>query len=579
MINTLNDTPQQFGAFFSDARLRPYAALVLRRLSEGHICADFSGTDLNAAAAAGLPHVGRAGERQPFILHNEKLYLQRYFHYESVILRRIRAFIRSGNQQLEERAAQLADQKDLVLRIFSADTLPGTEQVNWQLAAVICGFLNDFTIITGGPGTGKTTTVARLLTVLYAADPALRVALAAPTGKAALRMAESLQQAGAGAAGSLADKFAELQPQTVHRLLGYRPGSPYFRHDAEHPLPFQVIIVDEASMLDAALFAKLLSAVGEGCRLILLGDKDQLASVEAGSLLGDLCQTTGAVNRVGTASAAVLEAFDLRAPAAEAGTVLAGHIIELQHSRRFSADAGIGLLSKAVISGAVDVLAALIGAGGNEQVLIDTQYSSDVFEDFVEQYMDFIRAAAPLEALQALNRVRILCAVHGGEQGVARVNRRVEELLRQKKLLGAGDFYANRPVMVTGNNYELGLFNGDIGIVRPDADGELKVWFEDGSGGVRGLLPAYLPEVTTVFAMTIHKSQGSEYDQVMVMLPAVANERLMTRELLYTAVTRARKRVIIQAAGEMIIRTSSAAVSRASGIKERLNEIENGLIP
>jgi exodeoxyribonuclease V alpha subunit len=435
------------------------------------------------------------------------------------------------------------------------------------------GALNDFTIITGGPGTGKTTTVARLLAIMYATDPQLRVALAAPTGKAAVRMAESLRNARLNKGQHLAAHFAELQPMTVHRLMGYIPNSPYFRHDKSHPLPYQVVIVDEASMLDAALFAKLLLAVGDETRLILLGDKDQLASVEAGSLLGDLCQLEDTVNEFPQGHQELLGAFGIgETAAADLGSALAGHVIELLRSRRFSSQAGIGQLSRAIIANDQGLLETLITAG-NEQICFDINYEGWVFEDFARLYGAYIKAEDPLSALQAFNRVRILCAVHGGEQGVNRTNRRVEEYLRQQQLLNSGgEFYINRPVMVTGNNYELELFNGDIGIVRPDADGVLKVWFEDGLGGVRDLLPAYLPEIATAYAMTIHKSQGSEYDQVLVILPGAANERLMTRELLYTAVTRARQQVLIQGSRELIFATAAASVQRTSGIKERFNE-------
>jgi exodeoxyribonuclease V alpha subunit len=453
--------------------------------------------------------------------------------------------------------------------------LPPEEKLNWQLAAAVCGALNDFTIITGGPGTGKTTTVARLLAMLYNLEPELKVALAAPTGKAALRMAESLKNAKLDTSPVIAAKFDGLEPMTVHRLLRYIPDSPYFRHNAANPLPYGLVIVDEASMLDAALFSKLLDAVAEGARLILLGDKDQLASVEAGSLLGDLCRLPGVVNNFDQSRADLINNFTAGFQA-DAGPLpaLAGHVVELKRSRRFSSLAGIGLFSKAVLQNDRPVLENIIREAGNEQVVLDSDYAEDLFQSFIKGFETYITESDPYTALKKFNDIRILCAVRNGEQGVDRVNRRVEDFLRKKGLLnGNGETYLNRPVMVTGNYYELGLFNGDVGIMRPDAAGVLKVWFEDGQGGVRDLLPAYIPYLATVFAMTIHKSQGSEYDHVLILFPKAADERILTREILYTAVTRARKKAIIQVSPEQLLTMAATGVHRASGIKERINEI------
>jgi len=295
-MQTTNDVHQQFAGFFKDPKLKPFAYLVSKKLSEGHICLDLSeldgATDINGLAQS--EQVAAAGGRQPFILHNNRLYLERYFAYESMIIDRILAFLKESVDLYQERTASLREHHDLIKQLFDdtedLSALPAEEQVNWQLAAVVSGVLNSFTIITGGPGTGKTTTVARLLAVLYTLNPDMSVALAAPTGKAAMRMGESLKSARLNVADAIVNKFQDLLPTTVHRLLKTIPDTPYFRHNAAQPLLQDVVIVDEASMLDAALFAKLLDAIGPGTRLILLGDKDQLASVEAGSLLGDLCQ-------------------------------------------------------------------------------------------------------------------------------------------------------------------------------------------------------------------------------------------------------------------------------------------------
>lgn len=581
MIQTNNDVHGQFAGFFRDKALYPFAYLVSKRLAEGHICLDLDevGADIDPSILPQLPMVAEPGGRQPFILQHNRLYLERYHRYETKILNRLSQFLHSEKKSAQQRISAIQHHTDLIRKLFPMETvdtaLPPEEKLNWQLAAAVCGTLNDFTIITGGPGTGKTTTVARLLAVLYTLEPELKVALAAPTGKAALRMAESLKNAKLDTSPEMTSKFDGLEPMTVHRLLRYVPDSPYFKHNAANPLPYGLVIVDEASMLDAALFSKLLDAVADGARLILLGDKDQLASVEAGSLLGDLCRLPGVVNGFDQSRTDLISNFT-DGFQEEAGSLpaLAGHVVELKRSRRFSSLAGIGLFSKAVLQNDRAVLENIIGKGGNEQVVLDSNYDEELFQSFVKGFEAYLNESDPYTALKKFNDIRILCAVRNGEQGVDRVNRRVEDVLRKKGLLnGSGEIYLNRPVMVTGNYYELGLFNGDVGIMRPDSTGVLKVWFEDGQGGVRDLLPAYIPYLATVFAMTIHKSQGSEYDQVLILFPNAADERILTREILYTAVTRARQKAYIQVNPEQLLTMAATGVHRASGIKERINEI------
>ena len=581
MIQTNNDVHGQFANFFRDQALYPFAYLISKRLAEGHICLDLDEltSEIDPSVLQDLPMVAEPGSRQPFILQNNRLYLERYHRYETKILNRLSAFLKSEQIVAQGRIAAIQQHADLIRKLFPLETdnvaLPPEEKLNWQLAAALCGALNDFTIITGGPGTGKTTTVARLLAILYILEPELKVALAAPTGKAALRMAESLKSAKLDISPEIAAKFDVLEPMTVHRLLRYVPNSPYFKHNSANPLPYGLVIVDEASMLDAALFSKLLDAVADGARLILLGDKDQLASVEAGSLLGDLCRLPGVVNSFDQSRTDLISNFTQGFQADPVTrSALAGHVVELKRSRRFSSLAGIGLFSKAVLQNDRPVLEDIIKGAGNEQVELDSNYTEELFQSFVKGFEAYITEPDPYTALKKFNDIRILCAVRSGEQGVDRVNRRVEDLFRKKGLLnGNGEIYLNRPVMVTGNHYELGLFNGDVGIMRPDAAGVLKVWFEDGQGGVRDLLPAYIPYLATVFAMTIHKSQGSEYDQVLIMFPKAADDRILTREILYTAVTRARQKAFIQVSPEQLLTMAGTGVHRASGIRDRINEI------
>ncbi len=594
-MHTLNDVHQQFAAFFKSEKLQPFAYLVSKKLGEGHICLRLD--DLDDEIAELPPHYRnisekrhnlqneplvalQPGDRQPFVLYNNQLYLQRYFMYETLILNRIMDFVQTEASVQHERSKSLRTHAALISDMFAADLgVPESAgRANWQLAAALSAVLNNFSIITGGPGTGKTTTVAKILAILYAIHPELKVALAAPTGKAAARMAESLKSASVPVNVNIAAKFKGLEPSTLHRLLGYISGSSCFKHDHSNPLNYDVVIVDESSMIDAALFAKLLDAVDPNTRLVLLGDKDQLASVEAGSLFGDLCQARDTLNLFSEERAALINSFngDRYSHIAEPNITPASahplfqHVIELKHSHRFNDDQGIGKFSKAVIRGDEDTLKAFTSSQNDGQVLIDTGYSQKLFEEFADGYAEFIREKDVGQALQKMNKLRVLCAVREGEQGLYSVNRRIEKYLEQKKLIRLnGEFYENRPVIVTGNNYTIGLFNGDTGIVRPDDNGAMKVWFDDGAGGIKPVLPGYISRAETVFAMTIHKSQGSEFNRVLVILPADGNMALLTRELLYTAVTRARSTVYLQGTEAVILKASSRFVKRASGIAAR----------
>lgn len=587
-MHTFNDVHQQFAAFFKSDTLQPFAYLVSKKLAEGHICVRLDDladeiTDLpqhykniseRRDALKEEPLVAAApGYRQPFVLHNGSLYLQRYFEYETLILNRIRGLIKAEDAVLQERQEALMLHARYIRELFGLHAEMNKDsgndgRVNWQLTAALSAVLNNFSIITGGPGTGKTTTVAKILAILYTINPALKVALAAPTGKAAVRMAGALSSA----------SVKSLQPSTLHRLLGYIPNSSSFRHNQSNPLNADVIIVDESSMIDAALFAKLLDAVGPDTRLILLGDKDQLASVEAGSLFGDLCQAQHPLNMFTEERAAFINSFipDLSSHimmphiSPGSGHPLFQHIIELKHSHRFNAQKGIGKFSKAVIENNRDILQAFIAPGAaDEQIWIDPVYSPQLFEEFADGYADFIGEKDIRAALQKMNRLRVLCAVREGEQGVYSVNRRIERYLEQKKLIRPNsEFYENRPVIITSNNYTVGLYNGDTGIVRADEKGVPKVWFDDGEG-VKPVLPAYTGRAETVFAMTIHKSQGSEFDKVLVILPADTGMTLLTRELLYTGVTRARLEAGIQATGDVLLTASERFVKRTSGIAAR----------
>jgi exodeoxyribonuclease V alpha subunit len=601
-MSTINDVHQQFAEYFKAPAIKPYLFALSQKMSEGHICIpvdNLDTTDLPEGyqhtppdKTALLQHdlVGTGAAYKPFILHQDKLYLQRYFNYETQLLNRIHALTQLTDWELSARMLALKGLQPFIEQLFSGNIAQGPD---WQLAAAMIAVLQNFTIITGGPGTGKTTTVAKILAILFSLQPDLKVALAAPTGKAAARMAESLMQTKIVIPDAVRAQFNRLQPATLHRLLGWNAGNPYFKHNAENPLPHDLIIIDESSMIDVAMFAKLLAAVGKGSRIILLGDKDQLASVEAGSLFGDLCKAPAALNVFSETMRHFMNDFikdpsQQITPEYSAGNsrhTLFQHIVELRYSHRFKDDQAIGKISKAVIQNDVPALQSFLEHNLFKEVQIDASYDSGVFDTFIEGYVAICESEQPWEetsikkALNHLNTLRILCAVKEGEQGVNRLNSRVEAYLVNKKCIQMDtEFYEHRPIMVTKNNYALGLYNGDIGILRKDANGIMRAWFienaADGTIQLKSVLPGFITRMQTVFAMTIHKSQGSEFEKALVILPQSGRQDLLTRELLYTGITRAKEKVIIQSSKETFMEAAKAFVERGSGVTDRLRNKE-----
>lgn len=594
-MNITDDIHRQFAEFFEEPAIWPYAYLLSQKLTEGNICISVDDVPENlnstpysksitAKELISLKHLVSKQDvlTTPFILHNDRLYFQRYFKYETSIIHKLNDLIAAEKTVLANRISQLESQRTLIQSLktdYKLDNLTTKEKVDWQLVAVTQALLNNFTIITGGPGTGKTTTLAKLLIVLYALEPNAKVALAAPTGKASMRMLESLKSSTLNFTEETKAKIGQLVPSTIHSLLGYKRESVNFKHNAENPLPYDWVVVDEASMIDVPMFSKLLAAIGDNTRIILLGDKDQLASVEAGSLLGDLCQTLPSLNQFSNETAQWINTFitdDDRKINAEfindTKQLLAGHIIELKYSHRFNSQGAIGKVSRAVIEGKVDEVKALIQNAQGTNVIVDQKNDPALLENFVAGYEAYINEHDKAEALKKLNQLRVLVAVRQGPRGLYAINKAIELHLRKKALIKPDDeFYENRPIMITRNMYDLGLLNGDTGIMRKDASGNMKVWFEDGQGGIKSVLPAYLNYSETAFAMTIHKSQGSEFDHVMVILPEGTSNALLTRELLYTGITRAKSSITIQGEMATIEHAVNSCVKRISGITGRID--------
>ncbi|UFS70143.1 exodeoxyribonuclease V subunit alpha [Geomonas sp. RF6] len=521
--------------------------------------------------------VGSPGEFRPLVLDEDgRLYLYRYWKYERDLVRVIR-----------EKSACLEDGVDEPLlaagvgRLFPAS--PG--EVDWQKLTALAAVRKRFSVISGGPGTGKTSTVVKILALLLeqAAGKKVRIALAAPTGKAAARLKDSIR----GMKEKL-DTSAEIRAlipeevSTIHRLLGVRAGSFRFRHSEDNPLPFDVVIIDEASMVALPLMAKLATALKPDARFILLGDRDQLASVEAGAALGDIC---GGGRREPFSEA--FSAFAERVagevlPPYEPGSCLTDSLVVLKKNYRFGSESGIGASARAVNAGEGRSALSLLREGRDDvrwqAVPAPERLKKSLTEQVITGYRGYLCASTAEEALRRFDSFRILCALRQGPYGVTGMNDLVEEILSEKGLIQKGSrWYSGRPIMITVNDYNLKLFNGDIGIVLPDQEGEgaLRVFFPSPDGGVRKVSPVRLPAHDTVFAMTVHKSQGSEFDKVLMVLPAHETEAL-TRELIYTGITRAKSSVEIWGDEEVFLGAVSRKVDRKSGLRDALWTVAEG---
>ena len=593
----IQETDYQFARFFPDKAIQPFAFLLSQKMREGHICIpvtkDAKETELGEISLSNLQKVNNrflafTDANVPFVFHEPYLYLQRYYRYETQVIEWIKERLQISADKKEYYKTLLEPCRALIAAQaadYSLEGLTDEEKTDWQLIAVIRSLMNEFSIITGGPGTGKTTTLSKLLLILYTLNINSTVALAAPTGKASMRMLESLRDKSKSFPKEILEKIKALKPYTLHRLLVNQPNSIHFKHNKENPLPFDWLIIDEASMIDLPIFAKLLSACGPSTRLLLLGDKDQLASVEAGSLFGDLCTAAGEMNRFSAEDRMWMNGFvpDASRQITEKHTtdknlLLANCITELRLSHRFKQQGEIGQLSQAIIGANEEQAIRLLTAEKDRNIHRIDHNNEQAFNEFIRGYVDFLEEPDIAKALKKLNLLRVLVTVREGECGLYAINRKIEKALhalRPELIRPVAGFYHNRPIIITKNNYEIDLFNGDVGIVRMDPQSnKMRVWFEAGEGqaGPRAVSPASLGDCETVFAMTIHKSQGSEFKKVMVVLPDTDDNPLLTRELLYTGITRAIESGIIRGSEECLKAGINKQVERISGIQKRMRQ-------
>ncbi|WP_208278106.1 exodeoxyribonuclease V subunit alpha [Massilia oculi] len=518
---------------------------------------------------------------QPLVLDGERLYLRRYWRDETQVARAVRERAEATHPVDTNLVRAWLD------KLFVA--APGAAQPDWQKLACAVALRGSVAIITGGPGTGKTYTVARLLALLFATAPDAerqRVALAAPTGKAAARLKQSIDKA----LGELADRVGAELPlrkltermgaaRTLHSLLGARPDTRAFAHHRGNPLDVDVLIVDEASMVHLEMMASLLDALPPRATLILLGDKDQLASVEAGAVLGDLCHDAQAGNYDGDTIGYVKAASGEAIPAQYAGEggPLAQQTVMLRHSRRFGGP--IGQLALAVNAGDMARAGEVLRSSLDGVRWIEHAQPSQLLQLAYAGYAPYLQllkgGAAGDEdwvrqVLQAFETFRILCAVRDGEWGVAGLNEAIEKRLEAGGLLRRGaEWYVGRPVMVTRNDYSTGVYNGDIGVTLadPTRPGAQRVYFLEGDQ-VRSVLATRLRNVETAFAMTVHKSQGSEFSHTVLALPRESNA-ILTRELVYTGITRAsREFTLVTPSGDVLREAIASRTHRTSGLRE-----------
>ena len=633
------------------------AALASHQLGRGHICLDIKAVLSDPDTVLSLPPEGDEDENTlcrpseflsgiflhswesdlensslvstgaqkntPLVFHAGRVYLRRYWQYTQQVASHISGRL-SNIRPFSDELNDLPGRLDLLFCPLRNSGESDKSVVHWQSIAAATAVRSTFSVISGGPGTGKTTTVVRLLHLLQELaqekGKGLRVRLAAPTGKAAARLTASIDQA--------AREFPEDMPQlqmvkkaaTLHRLMGSRPDSRHFVHNAQNPLHVDLLIVDEASMVDLEMMSALLDALPADSRLILIGDKDQLASVEAGSVLGDICRNASQPGYLPSTYEWIKHhtGYDL-GDFTGSGSELDQHITVLRRSFRFDENSGIGTLARAVNAEnteAVEAVEAVWNQGFTDIFRLqikstdESGFSSLVLDGLrpvngkqtearghflssadaptgYRAYLQYMKAGAETsdvsedewlkKVLRAFDGFQILTAVRKGRWGVENLNQKIADILYRNGLIEAREgWYAGRPVMVVRNDYHLGLMNGDIGMLIPVTDEHskngkvLRVVFQMSDGSLRKILPSRLNDIETVFAMTVHKSQGSEFDHAALVLPDHISS-VLTRELIYTGVTRARQWfTLVYSKMDILLESVKRRTHRVSGLAELL---------
>ena len=507
--------------------------------------------------------IGDGSRPTPLVLDQSgRLYLYRYWCAE----RRIADFI------CEKTGTSSPLGGEELSLSFRALFEPFSAPANWQAAAALTALLHPFSIITGGPGTGKTTTVVKVLALLLQREANLRIALAAPTGKAASRLSESIS--GHIAQLRVSDEIRAKIPcevKTLHRLLGYRPRLDRFYHNNRKPLPFDAVVVDEASMVDILLMENLIRALAPRCRLVLLGDHDQLASVDTGFVLGDITRAAGIDQAHGLGFNSMYERLTgYGLPGAQADPPpLRDAVVYLRESYRFKEDSGIGALSFAIRDQNAAQIVEILARFPDVVHQPPPANADDALGTIMADLEHYMAATSPQEALVRFGQSQVLCGLRSGPWGVENVNAAVERCLKRLGHDLTSPYYRGRPVLITRNDYPNNLFNGDVGICWP-MEGRPRVFFPEISAPPRDLSVSRLPAHETAWAMTVHKNQGSEFERVLLILPE-ASHPLCNRELFYTGVTRAKKSLHLIAEPAAIQNAAHSTSTRTGGLTDLLS--------
>lgn len=550
---------QQNGHVCLDIQAWDHAYLFEDPKSEIKITGDLKQSWLAALLESRLVSAG--DELKPLVLEDKRLYLHRLWKYEE----ELSGWLKNKSEKFYPEPNEV---KPILQNILKPS--PDLFETNWQHVAVCLSFLKDLLVISGGPGTGKTFTVLNIVAVhaMVHSNKELRIALAAPTGKAARRLAESIESG----KGSLPESISSVitipdTALTVHKLLGSDFSGNRFKYNEENKLPYDIVVIDEASMLDITMWVRLIRAIGENTKLVVLGDKDQLASVEAGSILGDLCQGENSFSE--KIAATISEMSGIPVPVAKSKPSINDSVVFLTKSYRFGADSGIGQFALAVNN--ADAEKAI-------RLLKDSKYPNlnwvdssseplqEIIQKFAIDHYQYYSGEEENKRLISSNRKKILCALRRGRSGVEQINREAERLIRRKKgILDSTEWYDGRIVMATRNDSILKIRNGEIGICKFKEEPTIKFEGEY----AKEISATRLKEYEPAYAITIHKSQGSEFDEVAIILPSEVNS-ILSKEILYTAVTRARQNTLIIANEEIIRKTIQRSVSRNSGVRQKV---------
>lgn len=584
--NTNINIHELFSAYFPDKITRQIALSLSQKLEEGSICIDLENDfpenqnlKISSIKLSAYVSIYPDNQIKPFVLYEDRLlYLHRFFSYESIIINKLSELSKTGSGKKTKTLNNLIKNKVLINSIL----FKSENSNKWQNIATLSALLNQFSLITGGPGTGKTTSISKFINVHLSLFPESRIILTAPTGKAAVRMNESLVKLSeSNSEIILKKKIEKIKAQTLHRLLELHKYNTENSFSKDYKLPYDVVIVDESSMIDISLMAKLFNAIDAETKLIMLGDKNQLSPIGAGSIFGDIC-SVAKLNKFSWQDIDFFNSFSENAilniddqTENNENNILSGKVIELKQSYRFSDVKGIGRLSSILMEGNQEKLSEYFD---NEKITDPEVYISENIEnDFCEKlfsiYEDYAKEDDINQAFLKFNRIRILCSTIEGKYGVNYFNNLIETRLKEKKLIIIeGYMYEKQAIMITENDYNLGIFNGDIGIVRIDKEsGNYFVYFQFPE--LRKILSTEIKRFVPAYALSIHKSQGSEFENVIAVLNEVEKRNFLSRELIYTAITRAKQKVMIISSKEILNKASANMITRISGIKYKLNKL------